>query len=280
MKEEKRRSDRIMLSLPLAVHGTDEKGQAFEAAARTSVLSRHGARIRINRRLRRGQTVRLINMTVRCAADFRVVGAVTPFSAEGGEYGVEYLNHTENIWGIQFPPLGPGETAESNGVLECRNCRSLQLMPLSPIEVEVLQTSGILTKLCAQCQTTGPWSYSDRQIAAAGPEHPSAESQGNSPAGDARGRERRRHRRAPLRLPVRIRDYAGGVEITQSENISKGGLGFASEKKYQIGEGLMVTCPYQSTGENIEVRARVVSTREVEGSPRRIYGIRFASQGR
>jgi PilZ domain len=168
---------------------------------------------------------------------------------------------------------------ESNAVLECRSCQSLQFMPLSPIEVEVLQTSGILTKLCAQCQTTGPWSYSGRQIAAAGPERSSAESRGNSSAGGVRGRERRRHRRVPLQLPIRIRDYAGGVEITQSENISKGGLGFASGKKYQIGEGLMVTCPYQSSGENIEVRAHVVSTREVEGSSRRIYGIRFARRG-
>ena len=279
-REETRRSDRIKLTLPLEVHGTDENGQGFEVEARTSVLSRHGARIHLNRRLERDQTVRIVNLMGRRAADFRVVGAVTPFSAEGGEYGVEYLNHGENIWGIQFPPLGAGETAESIAMLECRNCRSLELWPLSLVEVEVLQTSGILSKLCARCQTTAPWSYSDPQTIMAGPQGFSVENHKSAPAVGARGRERRRYRRVALRLPIRVRDYAGGVEITQCENISKGGLCFVSEKKYGIGEGLLVTCPYQSAGENIEVRAHVVGARKVEGSPHYIYGIQFARPSR
>jgi hypothetical protein len=37
----------------------------------------------------------------------------------------------------------------------------------------------------------------------------------------------------------------------------------------------MVTCPYNSTGENIEVRARVVSCSETRGSPRKVYGVQF-----
>jgi len=279
-KEGKRRSDRIILTIPLQVHGTDDKGQRFEVEGRTSVLSRRGAQISVNRRLQRDQTIRLISLMSRLAADFRVVGAVTPFSAEGGEYGVEYLDHTENIWGIEFPPLRAGETAESNALLECRSCRTVELLSLSPTEVEVLQTSGILTKPCAHCQTTGPWSYSDRPLAMGEPPNAPEEGQEEAATGGARGRERRRHQRAQLRLPVRIRDYSGGVEITQSENISKGGLCFASEKKHEIGEGLLVTCPYQSTGENIEIRAHVASAREVEGSSRIAYGVRYPRQGR
>lgn len=78
-----------------------------------------------------------------------------------------------------------------------------------------------------------------------------------------------------LQIPVRIRDYEGGVEISRSENISKGGLCFISDKSYQVGGGVMVTCPYNSTGESIEVRARVASYREIEGNPRRVYGVQF-----
>lgn len=79
---------------------------------------------------------------------------------------------------------------------------------------------------------------------------------------------------------MRIRDYDGGVEFSRSENISKGGLCFISDKIYQIGEGIMVTCPYNSTGESIEVRARIASYREIEGNPRRIYGVQFTEPDR
>jgi c-di-GMP-binding flagellar brake protein YcgR len=95
-----------------------------------------------------------------------------------------------------------------------------------------------------------------------------------------RGNERRRFRRVSLQLPVRICDYDGGVEITRSENISKGGFCFVSEKGYQLGEGIMVTCPYNSTGENIEVRARVVSCSETKGNSRKVYGVQFLKPNR
>lgn len=65
----------------------------------------------------------------------------------------------ENIWGIQFPPLRAGETEESNVLLERRKCGSREFLSLSSIELEVLRASGILTKLCARCHTTGPWPY-------------------------------------------------------------------------------------------------------------------------
>ncbi len=275
MSEEKRRSDRILLSIPLVVRGNDEKDEEFEVTARTLVLSRYGARIRIHHPLRRGQTLRITNTTAQCVADFQVVGALTPFSVDGGEYGVECVNRSDNIWGIQFPPLQAGEAAESNAVLECRNCQSRQRLSLSSIEVEVLSTSGILIKRCDRCRTTGPWSNPGRQLPLADPEPSTRDSREGASNDDEAVRERRRHGRAPLQLPLRIRDYTGGVEITQSENISKGGLSFESENKHQIGEGLMVTCPYQSGGENIEVRAYVANARAVEGSSRRVYGIRF-----
>ncbi len=280
MAKEKRRSDRILLTLPLSVQGTDEKGQAFHVDAQTSVLNRHGGSIRVNRRLRAGETVRIINLVGRHSSDFCVVGPVVPFSEKGGEYGVEYLNPSESIWGIQFPPLREGESAESNALLECRKCGEVKLVALSLVEVEVLQTSGILRKHCERCDATSSWSYTERQVAMPAPAGPGSQTQEGTPAPVAQGRERRRFRRVALQLPVRVCDYDGGVEITRSENLSKGGFCFISEKPYPIGEGIMVTCPYNSTGENIEVRARVVSCRETRGNPRKVYGVQFTDRDR
>ena len=279
MAKEQRRSDRILLTVPLTIEGTDDKGQSFQTDARTSVLNRHGARIRVNRRLRAGETVRITNLMGRRSSDFRVVGPVSPFSEEGGEYGVACLHPSENIWGIQFPPLRPGETAEPKALLECRNCGHVKLSRVSLVEVEVLETSGILKIRCETCNTTSPWSYAQKRIVMEDPAGMAAQAQGNAASPAAQGSERRRYRRVALQLPVRVRDYGGGAEIMRSENISKGGFCFVSEKQYRLGEGIMVTCPYNSTGENIEVRARVVSRRETEGNPRKIYGVQFLESG-
>lgn len=281
MSMNKRRSDRIMLTVPLIVHGTDENGAKYQEEARTSVLNRHGARIRIARRLQGGQKVRMVNALSRNSADFRIVGAVAPFSEAGGEFGVEYLNHVDNIWGIQFPPLRADESAESKALIECRKCHSVLLMPLSLVEIEVLETSGILKKDCPTCGTDTSWGHAEKQIGMGNPAESRAiaEVQRESDA-IAQPAERRRHRRVALQLPVRIRDYEGAIEMSKSENISKGGFCFTSNRDYEVGEGLMVVCPYDKTGQNIEVRGRVVRRRPVEGTSTKVYAVAYESSVR
>lgn len=269
MSINKRRSDRIMLTIPLSVQGTDEKGSKYQEEARTSVLNRHGARINTRRHLQSGEAVRLVNMVSRAGADFRVVGPVTPFSDSGGEFGVEYIDHQENIWGIQFPPLQKGQTAESKALMECRKCHSVALLPVSLVEIEVLESSGILKKECQKCGVTTSWGHAEKQIAMGSP------SQSAAIAEAASGPERRRHRRVALQLPVRIRNYEGVVEITKSENISKGGFCFTSQKDYEVGEGIMAVCPYNSSGQSIEVRGRIVRRRTLEGSGTKVYAVSY-----
>jgi hypothetical protein len=42
-----------------------------------------------------------------------------------------------------------------------------------------------------------------------------------------------------------------------------------------VGEILLVTCPYEKGGHNIEVRGQVVRRREMHGTGRRIYGVSY-----
>jgi hypothetical protein len=271
----KRRSDRLMLTVPLTVQGTDERGFQYQDPARTSVLNRHGARIQIERRLRSGEKVRLVNMLNLQTADFRIVGPVAPFSGSGGEFGVECVDRNANIWGIQFPPLREGESAESKALLECHKCHTVMLVPLSLVEVEVLETSGILTNHCERCNTPSPFGYAEKQIGMGRPADAEVVAAVQAEVDAIVANERRRHRRIALQLPVRVRDYQGGIEISKSENISKGGFCFSSEKDYQVGEGLLVVCPYNEAGQSIEVRARVVRRREIAGSSRKVFGISY-----
>jgi PilZ domain-containing protein len=281
MVTDKRRSDRIMLTVPLHIRGEDERGMPFRDDARTLILNRHGARILIARMLRGGQKVRLSNNLTRREADFRVVGPVAPFTEKGGEFGVEYINQKDNIWGIQFPPPSDDEASVPKALLECRQCRNVALIPLSLVEVEVLGTSGILTKSCEHCGTQSPWGYAEKHLAMGSPSDSALTRQVQAEADKVAkgGAERRRYQRVALQLQVRIRNYYGGVEVGRSENISKGGFCFASEVNYQIGEGLMVVCPFDHRGQSIEVRARVVRRRPMEGTSRNVYGVRYDSHG-
>jgi len=270
---EKRRSDRLMLTIPLAVEGLDAKGQPFKDEARTISLNRHGARIRIERPLRVGQTIVLTNLVGRRQAEFRVVGPVAPVTERGGEWGVEYLDMRQNIWGIQFPPPGDAVRGNSKALLECRQCQSVTLMRISLVELEVLETSGLLIKPCTICEQETPWGHAEKQVAMTGPPEESA----MMPEAQAAAHrvDRRKHRRIALQMPVLIRDYYGGSEITKTENVSKGGFCFVSERQYQVGAGLLVVCPYKPGTPNIEVRARVVRSQGVEGTERRVYGVRY-----
>ena len=53
----------------------------------------------------------------------------------------------------------------------------------------------------------------------------------------------------------------------------KSGFCFTSQKTYQVGEGLIVACPYNATGRNVERPARVVRRLDLEGPHRKVYGV-------
>lgn len=273
MAMNQRRSDRIMLTIPLRIHGTDMNGVPVSEEGRTVVLNRHGARIQVPHRLPTGGTLRVVNLVTRREADFRVVGLVGPMTETGCEYGVEYVDSKDNIWGIHFPP--PEDGAGSKALLECRKCHEAALMPVSLVEVEVLETSGILSRVCPHCGVTTPWGYAEKQVIMGAPAGESAAfEEAKAQAGTAR-LEQRRHRRVSLQLPVMVRDYYGGVEITKSENVSKGGFCFSSEKNYLFGQGVLVVCPYDPNASHIETHARVVRRQEIEGVTRKVYGLRY-----
>jgi PilZ domain len=274
MKSEKRRSERLMLTIPLRIHGRDKEGTEYFDEARTVTLNRHGARIQIARLLTPGQTVRLTNLVSRKEAEFRVVGPVSPRTEKGGDWGVECVDHQLDIWGIQFPPPAEDE-ADSAALLECRRCHAVVLMRLSLVEVEVLGTSGLISKACEACKQTTTWGYAEKQVAMEGPPEEAAMV---AEAGRAARGEQRRHRRVSLQLPVLVRDYYGGVVVTKSENVSKGGFCFISEKEHQVGEGVLVACPYSAAEHGIEVRAKIVRRAEIVGTNRHVYGVRYEPQ--
>lgn len=269
----RRRSERLLLTFPIKVEGADPKGNRFSETTRTLIINRHGARIQLKRPVATGQTLHIINLMANREADFRVVGPTQPFNDQGGEWGVECRDETPNIWGIDFPPAEENEMPCS-ALLECRKCRQVVLTRMSLVELDVLTSAGLLTKDCRACEQATSWGYVQKSIGIPVPATDGDASVNEVLEAPRPTVERRVSQRVSLRLPIRVRSYQGTEEFTKSENVSKGGVAFISDNRYELGEALQITCPYNPGGQNIELRAHVVRRSGAPAS-RFIYGVQY-----
>ena len=103
------------------------------------------------------------------------------------------------------------------------------------------------------------------------PRFPALKASPNEPA----AANHRAHNRVALQLPIRVRSFYGTEEFTRTENVSRGGLCFITDRNYEVGEVILVTCPFEKSGHNIEVRGQVVRRREMQGTGRKIYGVSY-----
>ena len=269
---ERRRSERLLITVPIRVEGIDREGQKFSEDTRTIVINRQGARIHLKRSIVTGAVLHITAGVGRRSGKFRVVGPTQPLSGEGGEWGVESQESNNNIWGIGFPPASHAE-GMCTALLECHRCHTVKLSRLSLVEHEVLATSGLLVKECEPCGRSTSWSYSESSVHLPVDEPGTSAPLPNPLPKHAPAGQRRVHNRVALQLPIRVRSFYGTEEFTRTENVSRGGLCFVTDRNYEVGEVLLITCPFEKGGHNIEVRALVVRRREMQGTGRKIYGI-------
>jgi hypothetical protein len=270
---EHRRSERLLLTVPIRVEGMNRDGEKFSEETRTIHISRQGARIHLKQVVAPGAVLLISTLLGRRSAMFRVVGPTQPLSAEGGEWGVECQDPNRDIWGIQFPPATPVEST-CMALIECRRCHAVKLSQLSLVEHEVLGISGLLVKPCEACGRSTSWSYKEPSMPFSGDDSGPALPDPESLIEQQPESNRRTHNRVALQLPIRVRSFSGTEEFTRTENVSRGGVCFVTDRKYEVGEIVLVTCPFEKTGHNnIEVRSQVVRYREMHGTGRKIYGV-------
>ncbi len=101
---ERRRSERVLIRIPIKVMGTDPMGKEVNMDAEAVVVSRHGALIRINAELVPNNHIRITNAFTRKEETFRVVWIGERKAETGYDVGVELLNPSDVFWGISFPP--------------------------------------------------------------------------------------------------------------------------------------------------------------------------------
>lgn len=262
----RRRSDRILVPLPIRVTGTDASGQPFDEEAVTVNCNQHGACISLTRSLAPEQRLRIRNLQNGIEDEFRVVGALQPVFGERREWGVEALNPESNIWGVVFTP--PPEGIQPKALICCAACGNAVLSPVSSIEYDVLLFTGIISRHCDRCGQTTRWQPCQHQTTgelAVPPSQPVSVKQ-----------ERRNHRRLKLAMLLRVRDSRGETETVQTEDVAKGGVCFSSKREYSVGSEIRCTLPFADKSTPTETGGRIVWCRRI--SKGFLHGVRFVKE--
>jgi hypothetical protein len=101
---QQRRSQRVLLSVPLMVSGVRENRTTFSERATTSVVNAHGALLRLRERVEMEQILRLKNVATGEELDCKVAD-INRGQDERAEVGVEFLEPSPRFWRISFPPV-------------------------------------------------------------------------------------------------------------------------------------------------------------------------------
>ncbi len=100
---ESRRSERVLLSIPVTIHGEDLTGVPINESTRTIVINAHGALVRMQSFVVLNQILTIQHAQTREELYCRV--ARFHRDEQGRvEVGLEFLHPSPRFWRISFPP--------------------------------------------------------------------------------------------------------------------------------------------------------------------------------
>lgn len=262
----KRRSDRLMLRVPLRVEGLTKIGEKFECEGQAVTISRYGAHIRLERPVPVSEKLFVTNLRNSLRGEFRIVSVLEGTSGGKTDFGIEALGNYPTFWGIEFPPR-PADPGECRGLLECQRCLTATLHPLLLDEIEELESGGVVRKHCATCGSRTQWKFTmgsskaSLLFAEEPPEAAFEKAQGSTTV--------------IIRRPVSIRTSGGRVEVVQTENLSNDEIRCTSEKGYEVNQLVTLEWENSGTGQRLKVQGRVRRRQSIAGSRRVVYSIRY-----
>ena len=99
----RRRSMRVLLSIPIQVSGKRSDGEEFKEDTRTLVVNAHGALIALAAAVAAGQNISLTNRSTRDSRECRIV-YLGNANAGKVQMGIEFLEPSATFWHVDFPP--------------------------------------------------------------------------------------------------------------------------------------------------------------------------------
>jgi hypothetical protein len=104
--KERRRTVRVLLSVPLRVHGITAEGETYAVDTKSHTVSLHGASMEVGRTVALGDVLVLEHGTTHEQAEAKVVNMKK--SSRDGKVlvGVEFSDRSLNFWHVVFPAPG------------------------------------------------------------------------------------------------------------------------------------------------------------------------------
>jgi hypothetical protein len=99
----RRRSMRVLLSVPIRVIGKTAANEDFEEQTRTLVVNAHGALISLQAPVVANQSITIANKATNQSRECRVVHVGTQ-AAGKIQVGIEFMKPSPSFWQIDFPP--------------------------------------------------------------------------------------------------------------------------------------------------------------------------------
>jgi PilZ domain len=99
----RRRSQRVLMKIPVRVSGETGPGSLFEEETHTLAISAHGALIAVSKQVKKGQRLSLSNVQTRAALEC-VVAHIGKREGERIQVGVEFMLPNPIFWHVAFPP--------------------------------------------------------------------------------------------------------------------------------------------------------------------------------
>lgn len=275
---DKRRTDRVFITLPVSISGTDAAGQPFSEDTTTVTVSQHGASMTLKTEFGPGQeiTVRRLRTRVPHVAECLVVGQT---GKQGGlqVFSVAFRKPAVGFWDVYFPSLPPDQGTAGRALLECKVCATRRVVHLDSLELEVYSANRQLSLRCDKCGKSTIWSESQqetaRQIELA-PANPTRLAGAPSPPAN----NQRKHRRVAAEIPACVRQAGSDDEVATTIDISRGGLRFTSRRHYATGSYIQVAVPYSSRALNVFVNARTAHSCKTPNREIYQFGIMYLAE--
>jgi hypothetical protein len=99
----RRRSQRVLMTVPVRVSGQSGAGLPFDEATHTRAISAHGALILVSTQVNRGQRLTLSNVQTKAALEC-VVAHIDRKQSSHPQVGVEFMLPNPIFWHVAFPP--------------------------------------------------------------------------------------------------------------------------------------------------------------------------------
>ncbi len=99
----RRRSQRVLMTIPVRVSGHSGVGLPFEEETHPRAISAHGALILVSTQVYRGQPLTLSNVQTRAALEC-VVAHIDRHQSDHPQVGVEFMLPNPIFWHVAFPP--------------------------------------------------------------------------------------------------------------------------------------------------------------------------------